>query len=109
MGVDLRRLAEGAECLAADFDGNDVPDFVLMGGEGLLAVIRQGPDGPLAVVEVDAAGMPELYEPRREEGTHGEPPSGVYGIFVPWVGQNHAVFLWDGDGFHRTLLPAWNR
>ena len=107
LGVDLSLLAEGDRCLAADLDGNDVPDFVLMGGEGLLAVIRRGPDGPLAVVEVDAGGLPELYEPRGEEGTHGEPPSDVYGIFVPWVGQNHAVFLWDGDGFRRTLLPAW--
>jgi hypothetical protein len=61
---------------------------------------------PSALHELDAGGLPQLYKPRGVEGPQGEPVAERHGIFVPNVGTNHAVFLWNGEAFVRMLYPA---
>jgi hypothetical protein len=106
VGLDAPQLSAGIHCVVADFDGNGHVDFAMLGGEGMLGVAMYGVGGATAGVEVDAAGYPGLYQPREAQGPNGEPPSNVYGIFVPNVGRNHAVFPWVGDTFVRSLYPA---
>ena len=106
VGIENRELTDGVRCVSADFDLNGSRDLALLGGEGRVAIVMYGPDGPTGLYELDAAGLPELYEPRAEVGPRGEPASEAPGLFVPNVGQDHAVFLWSGDGFTRTLYPA---
>jgi hypothetical protein len=103
-------LRRGVRCIVADFDGNGAVDHALPGGEGIATVILSTRGGGfLKAVTVDAAGMIHLYSPRATPGPHGEPPSKLPGLFVPWVGRSHAVFLWNGEGFARTLFRPRNR
>lgn len=104
VGIDFDRDPEGVICLAADFDDDGVGDYVLMGGEGFFAAVMYGPDGPYAVRAVEGLGMPELYAPRAEPGTRGEPVSAGYGILVRRGGDD-AYFVWNGEDFELTLLP----
>ena len=100
-------LQEGVPCIAADFDGNGTIDYALPGAEGMANVILNDKEGLWRAIRIDASGVLELYTPRDLVGEHGEPKSKNYGLFVRWVGQNHAVFLWDGEGFTRTFFPGY--
>lgn len=106
-GIRVEDLLRGIECLAADFDGNGQLDFAIPGGEGLAVVIMSGPGGHRAPIPLDASGVLRLYQPRREVGPNGEPASPNPGLWVPWVGQQHLFFVWDGKTFDRILLPSW--
>jgi hypothetical protein len=104
-GPTANELRRGVRCIAADFDSNGVVDYALPGGEGLVTVILSRPDGSLLrAVRLDAGGMIHLYAPRSLPGREGEPAAKLHGLYVPWVGQSHAVFLWGGDGFARTVM-----
>jgi hypothetical protein len=94
------------DCLAADFDGDETTDLAFTGEEGMAVVLLRRGLGEWHII--DAMGLLELYPPRADVGPHGEPPTARFGLFVRWVGQFHAVFLWNGEGFTRTALPAWH-
>jgi hypothetical protein len=106
-GVDARALERGVRCVAADLDGDGTTDFALHGGEGLAVIVRSPGGGAQEAVVIDAGGVIEPYAPRAAAGPHGEPAAAIHGLLVRWVGQHHAIFLWDGRQFVRTLLPAW--
>jgi len=106
-GVDFRGFTRGIACLAADLDGNHVIDVTLAGGEGYAALVLRGRTSHFDIHIIDAGGVLELYAPRRAVGLHGEPPSAQYGLLVRNVGRYHVIFLWDGERFERTRLPAW--
>jgi hypothetical protein len=106
-GPTANELRRGSRCIAADFDGNGAVDYALPGGEGFVTVILSRPGGGfLRAVRLDAGGMIYLYAPRSAAGREGEPPAKLHGLYVPSVGQGDAVFLWDGDGFARTVFRA---
>ena len=102
-------LERGVRCIAADFDGNGFTDFAIPGGEGMANVIMSNAAGFWRAARIDAGGVLELYPPRFIKGKQGEPISKNHGLLVRWVGQNHAVFTWDGEEFSRTLFPASQR
>jgi hypothetical protein len=109
-GPTASELRRGVRCIAADFDGNGAVDYALPGGEGLVTVILSTPGrGFLRTIRLDAGGMVHLYAPRSAPGRDGEPPAKLHGLYVPWVGRSHAVFLWDGNGFARTVMRAGAR
>ncbi|HEV8355141.1 MAG TPA: hypothetical protein VGQ17_00060 [Gemmatimonadales bacterium] len=106
-GPGPEELADGVRCIVADYDGNGANDYALPGAEGTATVILSKPDGGfLKAIRLDAGGLIHLYRPRAKPGPGGEPASLLHGLFVPWVGSEHAVFLWTGEGFARTLFPA---
>lgn len=106
VGLETTELATGVHCVGADFDGNGSADLVLLGSEGLLAAVMFDARKARSLHELDAGGFPALYEPRDVPGPNGEPAARTYGILVPDVGQNHAVFLREGEAFVRTLYPS---
>jgi len=106
VGLETAELTAGVHCIAADFDGNGDRDLAMLGGEGHVGVIMYEGSAPSALHELDAGGFPQLYQPRQMEGPEGEPVAKRHGIFVPNVGQNHAVFLWSGEAFVKMLYPA---
>ena len=106
-GPGPEELAVGVRCVVADYDGNGANDYALGGAEGTATVILSKSDGGfLKAIRLDAGGLMRLYRPRPKPGPHGEPASLLPGLFVPWVGQEHVVFLWTGEGFARTRFPA---
>lgn len=105
-GPGDEELERGVPCIAADFDGNGFTDFAIPGAEGMANVIMNNATGFWRAARIDAGGLLELYPPRLTKGKQGEPISKNHGILVRWVGQNHAVFTWDGEEFSRTLFPA---
>ena len=106
-GPGPEQLADGVRCVVADYDGNGANDYALGGAEGSATVILSKRDGGfLKAIRLDAGGRMQLYRPRAKPGTRGEPASVLPGLFVPWVGQEHVVFLWTGEGFAPTRFPA---
>ena len=104
-GPSEQQLSDGLRCVVADFDGNGSHDYALPGGEGLEIIILSTANGGfLRAVTIDAGGMVSLYPPREARGPDGEPPSKLPGLFVPNVGLDHAVFLWNGTTFARYLF-----
>jgi hypothetical protein len=102
-GPTPRDLRRGLRCIVADFDGNGAVDYALPGTEGSVTVILSTRRGDFLRAEwLDASGIIHLYNPRDQAGPNGEPR--LHGLFVPWVGQSHAMFLWNGAGFARTLF-----
>lgn len=93
-------------CLKADFDGNGIIDFSAPKGEGWIYVFMNLGAESEKIVEIDAGGVTELYAPRKA-GKRGEPGVNNPSILVRWVGQNHAVFTWDGKGFKKILYPGY--
>jgi hypothetical protein len=106
LGILASMLKRGIRCIVADFDGNGVPDYAIPGAEGSAAIILMSANRVARVAVIDAGGLLELYPPRNEPGDRGEPVSRNYALLVRWVGRQHAVFLWNGDGFTRALFPA---
>jgi hypothetical protein len=106
VGLETGELTAGVHCIAADFDGNGSSDFALLGLEGRIGVVMYEAEAPSALHELNAGGFPQLYQPREVEGPEGEPVAERHGIFVPHVGRNQAVFLWNGEAFVRMLYPA---
>ncbi len=106
-GPRLEELQEGVRCIAADFDGNGFADFALPGSEGIVNVSMNNDGGFFRAERIDAGGVLELYSPRDSVGEHGEPVSKYHGLMVRWVGQNHAVFIWNNGGFNRILFPGY--
>ena len=101
-----RRLREGVECIVADFDGNELPDFAIPTWEGHATVLMTHTRGSVTAIEIDAGGVMDLYSPRDSPGPNGEPRSAHHAILVRWVGQCHAVFIWETNGFKRHYFPA---
>ncbi|MDH3206331.1 MAG: hypothetical protein OEO79_06955 [Gemmatimonadota bacterium] len=106
IGIEDRELTEGVHCVGADFDGNGAPDLAILGGEGRAAVIMYSGGKPTSLIEVDAGGLIELYEPREAAGPRGEPASPLPGLLVQYVGRNHLVLLWSGGTFERVVFPT---
>ncbi len=97
---------ERLDCVVADFDGDGRLDYAVPGGEGFAAVMLDLGDGQLRIFPIDAGGVLEPYPPRDAGGEDGGPAVDHWSLLVRWVGQSHAVFTWNGEGFERILYPA---
>jgi Tol biopolymer transport system component len=100
------RFSHGS-CFEADFDSNGLVDFTAPAGEGWIYVFMNLGTDLEKTIELDAGGVSELYAPRDTLGERGEPVAEHPSILIPWVGQNHVVFTWDGTGFKKVAFPGF--
>jgi hypothetical protein len=96
-----------SSCFEADFDSNGVTDFTAPAGEGWIHVFMNIGTDTETSFELDAGGVTELYAPRDTLGARGEPVAEHPSILVRWVGQDHIVFTWDGNGFRKITFPGF--
>lgn len=104
---DYNRYGGEKYCLKSDFDGNDVSDYVAPIGEGWIRVFMNYGTKSEKAINIDAGGVAELYAPRNVIGQNGEPIVKHTSILVRWVGQNHVVFMWDGEVFKKMVFPSF--
>lgn len=105
-GPSPSELKKGVRCVVADFDGDGIVDYAIPGAEGSANIFLIGRKDSKTVVRIDAGGVLELYPPRKTKGPNGEPISEQYGLLVRWVGQDHVVFVWNGQDFRKEKFPA---
>ena len=104
---DCKHYVGEENCLKSDFDGNGVNDYVAPQSEGWIKVYMNFGTESEKVIDIDAGGVAELYAPRNAIGKNGEPISKHPSILIQWVGQNHVVFMWNGDTFKKVTFPGF--